>query len=632
MYVVPKRRASASKNDSDGTHAVMRRMPHNHSAPSKPQHLDTAHVDTGSTVFALPTDTHILDGFVDSQDGILMRQLERDMYYHDPICGGCVEIYSMLPFGDFSLSGLPDRDMLNKHLKCTEALRLKTLFPSVTIDQLVDGAVTGALAWNGKEKIFDKYLPLNLDFVDVFVNPFHGEDAVLDIKMNQDVPNFIFKRKDDPRVDRIMKDLPEVLRSFFTGGKLLKLDPENTVFIPRITHLSHYKQPSSLFRRVVPIWLLEKALMRGTIEQGYRRQRGILWIQMGGPDYVASIAEMQQMCNDVVLSDRDPTGAVLVTRPDVNFQEIREGGNLWKHSDIVDVYTPLKLRAMGFPQALIDGDLSVGGADSVMNVFNRTLRGHRDNLVRALCYEKIFPYVSIQNGFEKENELIETSSTVDISDEDYLREISSPNGRRLFRRNGRYTALADGRLRNLSDKDPSRYYIPTVNWHDSFRPEVQSDYLDTFDKLAAHNIPVPMRAYIAAGGMTVGDIVASMDEDFDLRQVMAKQMKKINKLMPQQPPDQQQNFARLIDAAQEVMASAGAERRGIFSRDEEMAEANDEYLRHVNKGPVSRRGRSHIEERANKVLAESAAKLGQRANHEIRKQGAAGRVIARTPK
>lgn len=632
MYVVPKRRDTASSKHKSGgdDHAY-----------SVATHTKES-MDTAATTFALPTDTHILDGFIDSQDGAMMRQCTRDMYYHDPICGGCVDIYSALPFGQFSLSGVPDREVLDKHLECCDAIRLETLFPSVTIDQLVDGAITGALSFNEKLKIFDKYLPLNLDCVEVFINPFHGEDALLDIKLDQDLQNLVFKKTGDARVERLLNQLPELLRQFFKGGKMLKLDPENTVYVPRLAHLSHYKVGSSLFRRAVPIWLMEKALMRGTIEQAYRRQRGIMWIQMGGPDYVASIAEMQQMGSDVVLADRDPLGAVLVTRPDVSFQEIREGGALWKHSDVVDTYTPLKLKAMGFPDALDSGELSVGGADTVMSVFNRTLRNQRDGVVRALCYDKIFPYVSIANDFKKEDRLLETSKAVktdkeDTAAEEMLRELASPYGERIFTRNGRHMAIADSRLRSMSDKDPRNFYIPTIHFHDSLRPEVQSDYLDTLDKLQAHNVPIPMRAWIAAAGIGVGDLVASMDEDLDLRKVLFDQMKKIKKYLPADPnagggAGGGGNFANLVDAADNLTASASADRRGILDREDDLGEVNERYLRNINGGPLSARGKALLENRADKVLAESGAKLGQQVNFETRKFGSKGREIARKAK
>lgn len=597
--------------------------------------------DAASAAFSLPVDMHILDGFVDTGNEIEMRQIYRDIYYHDPVCGTSVDIYSMLPFGDFSLSGVPEREMLGKFLETCEAISVKTLFPSMTIDQLVEGAATGGIYFNSKKKIFDTYLPLNLDFVDLYAHPIHGNPPLMDVKVSDEAKR-IFKNKGDPRVKKLLDALPDVLKDLFTGGKKVELAPENSVYIPRASHMSYRVEGVSLYRRVVPIWLIEKALARGTIESAYRRQRGIMWVQMGDMDWVASPAEMKQMGADVVLADRDPLGAVLVTRTGVNFSEIRDAQALWKHSDIVDIYNPIKLKAMGLNESLVNGDMAVGTADAVMTTFNRQIRSHRDNLVREFLYNKVFPLTSMANDFEKEDAYMETSSAYEIGQEPddntegMLREMASYNGKRVFRRNGRYMALADGQLRELDGKDPAKYYCPTVNWHDSLRPEVQADYLTTLDQLEQKGVPIPLRTLIAAAGMSVGDIVASMDEDTELRKVMFDHAKKIKKYLPA-PAEQQGGYggggydgSALANALVDLAASASAERRGILARADQFDEMSDKYYRNVNKGPVrSAKGKRLIEERANKVVAEAAVSLAERENAATRAYGRNGRPLGR---
>ena len=619
MFILP------TDNASKASHNV---QPKSRPIP-KSSYVNSPQMDTASTAFALPTDLHILDGFVDSGNDLQMRQIYRDLYYHDPICGTCVDIYSLLPFGDFSLSGIPDKEMLNKFLEMTETLRVKTLFPTMTIDQLVEGAITGAVMFNDKKKIFDTYLPLNLDFVELFTNPIHGGDPLMDIKVSDEAKR-IFKDKSDPRVKKIIDTLPDVLKDLFTKGTKLKLQTENGVYIPRTSRLSHKAEGISLFRRVVPIWLIEKALARGTIESAYRRQRGIMWVQMGDMDWIASPAEMQQMGSDVVMADRDPLGAVLVTRPGVQFSEIRDAQSLWKHSDVVDIYNPLKFKALGFSESLMSGELSIGSADSVMSVFNRQMRAHRDNMVRAFMYEKIFPYTSMANDFEKDDKFMETSSAhLDGPDGDLatLQELSNYNGKRVFkRRNGQYYAVADGQLRNLDGKDPSKYYNPTVNWHDSLRPEVQSEYLDTLDKLEQKGVPVPLRTLIAASGMSVGDIVASMDEDVELRKVMFDHMKKIKKFLPA-PPEGNMDQTSLLDTVQDLMSTASAERRNVLDRGADFEGLDDSYARNVNNGPVSLRGKKLINERANKAIAGASVLMAERENSKTRDLGRKGRAV-----
>jgi hypothetical protein len=393
-----------------------------------------------------------------------------------------------------------------------------------------------------------------------------------------------------------------------------------------------------LFRRVVPIWLIEKALGRGTIESAYRRQRGIMWVQMGDMDWVASPAEMQQMGSDVVMADRDPLGAVLVTRPGVNFSEIRDAQSLWKHSDIVDVYNPLKFKAMGLNEGIVNGDLAVGSADAVMTTFNRQLRAHRDNLVREFLYQQVFPYTSMANEFEKEDKYMETSRLTDVDDdgEKVLRELANYNGRRVFRRNGTYMAVADGQLRDLDGKDPTNYYCPMLNWHDSLRPDIQADYLDTLDKLEEKGVPIPLRTLIAAAGMSVGDIMASMDEDVELRKTLFEYAKKIKKYKPVEPVEGGQgggyDGSAYVDAVADMVGSASSERRGLWDRADDFEAMEDVYMRNVNGGPVSARGRKLINERANRITADGAVKVAEETNHEIRKYGKKGRPLPRRVK
>jgi len=568
--------------------------------------------DTASTGYMLPTDTQVLEGFVDSQNDTQMRQLYRDLYYHDAICGTCVDIYSLLPFGDFSLSGVPNKEMLNKFLGTCDALRLKSLFPAITIDQMVDGAVTGALSFDASKGIFNGYLPLNLDYVDVKPHPMHGRSALLDIQLPEESRR-LFNDLSDPRVKKLYDSLPKVLQELFTSGQKVKLEPEVSVYIPRPSRMSYKMHGVSLFRRVVPIWLLEKTLLRGTIEQAHRRQRGITVVTVGDIDWPATKEEMNTIGENIILADRDPLGAVLVTRPGVNFQDIKNPTDSWRHSDIVDVYSTLKFRAMGFSESMMSGDMNVGNADSIMSTFNHQVRAHRDNMVRSFLYEQVFPYTSMANDFRKEDKYLETSSDRQADYASYMRDGG------MFTYDNRHIARSSS-IPN-SGGDPSAYYCPTVNFYDTLKPEVQTDWLDRLDKLEAKGVPIPLRTFVAATGLSVGDLVASMDEDVELRKVMHKHARNLKKYMP---APTMENMASLLDVA----ASAGAERRSPLDRKDEFESISDVYAYKANGNRLpTLRGRKLIEEKANKVIAEARVNMSQRENHEIRKQGVNGRPL-----
>ena len=79
----------------------------------------------------------------------------------------------------------------------------------------------------------------------------------------------------------------------------------------------------SMFRRVVPIYLLEKMLYRGTISESQRRQRAIMHIQAGSETWTPINTELQGLVALFQQADLDPTGAIVATRNDVNVGEVR---------------------------------------------------------------------------------------------------------------------------------------------------------------------------------------------------------------------------------------------------------------------------------------------------------------------
>ena len=67
---------------------------------------------------------NLLDGII-SQDEISLRRIYRDMYYHDTIAGAAVDLFSNMPFSDFTLSGVKDASVLRVYQKNIENLAVK---------------------------------------------------------------------------------------------------------------------------------------------------------------------------------------------------------------------------------------------------------------------------------------------------------------------------------------------------------------------------------------------------------------------------------------------------------------------------------------------------------------------------
>jgi intein/homing endonuclease len=274
----------------------------------------------------------ILDGFVAHESDITMRAMYRDIYMHDPIAGSAVDLQAQLPFSDFTLSGLPSQDMLRTYAKSLEAIHVKTLLPELAVDYQVEGQFIGYANFDDSEKRITSIMPQNMDHCEITELPIYGRDPIIDVKMPDSVKKLL--SKNDPRVTEVFNKYGDDLKDMAKKGKF-PLDPRFTIFIARRTFTTT-TLGTSYYRRIVPIWLWEKALLRGTIDLSYRRQKSILHLMVGDEEWEPNNSELTQLVNMFIQADVDPTGAIVATRPGISTQEIRNGSDFWRYDEIYD--------------------------------------------------------------------------------------------------------------------------------------------------------------------------------------------------------------------------------------------------------------------------------------------------------
>lgn len=444
----------------------------------------------------------MLEGMDYEADDRQLFNVYRDIYFFDPIGGSYVDLFSTLPFSDVSFSGAKD-SVLDLYYEVNERLALSNSMPNITTDLLVTGAFCGSMLYNKERKKFIDMMTHRYDNIEVTPFPLLSQDPIFELRVPQDVKTAF--SKDNRRVDALRKELGAGFVDKMLNESMVELDPVGTIYIPRKTFT--FGEGVSAFRRMLPIWLIEKNLYRGTLIESGRRQRGILHAQLGDGDTWEPSQEEMDFITDLLLNaDSDPIGSIITTRLGVNISEFRQGGDFWKITDIWDQTAPFKMRTLGISEALLSGEANYDSAATGLTVFLESLRAYRDHVTRQIYYKKVFPLISLMNGFAV-----------------------GRNGK-IMKKSG----LMDGALHEIMYRlnDGSKLFIPNVHWSKQLRPDVDSAMMENLRAMTELGVPVPLRSIAAAGGFNFDQLLMDQDEDLALRHKLLaykKRMQEIDK-------------------------------------------------------------------------------------------------------
>ncbi len=434
----------------------------------------------------------LLTGFAPQQENAMFYNLYRDMYYNDAVCGSAVDLMSSMPFSEYSLGGVTDAKVLSSYTETLERLSLRSMFPEISVDYLVLGVHCSSLLYSKERKVFIDTMPHAVENMTVRTLPFYSQDPLVTVKFPVEVQNlFGANGSDSPRIERLRKLVGEKVIEKIAAGSL-ELDPLSTLYLPRKS-FSNTDFGTSYFRRVLPIYLIEKNLYRGTLVESARRQRGILHLTLGdGENWEPTIADMEYMTELFMNADSDPLGAIIATRMGVEVSEMRQGGDFWKVTDYSDSVLAHKLRALGISESFLSGDASYNTADNGLSVFIDQIRSYREMMTRKLFYDKLFPLVSLINGYTLNS-----------------------RGKIVIKENLLDTLSPEEALFTLNDG--SRLLIPQVSWAKNLKPEGDSMYMEVLNQMTEKGIPVPLRVLAAAGGLNLEELLRQKDDDLKNR-------------------------------------------------------------------------------------------------------------------
>jgi len=498
---------------------------------------------SGVTSFRGNYELGVMDGTIDLRNRKLLIALCRDMYMFDTIAGSAIDLMSNLPFSDFTLSGINDKKILQTYARSCENLRLRKFFPSMSIEYLTDGAHQSTLDWDQSEGIFKSIISHDSLDIDVVELPTFGSDPLLTLRVSERMKKLAKLAEKDPRIKKAVDGLPSIFKSMMSGkvqgggsGKNdeILLQPSSTVYIARQTY-SWKSEGTSYLHRIIPIWLMEKAFIRGTTESIYQRQRPIIHITAGdGGEYEPDDAELATIAELIKGASMDPVGAVIATRPDININEVVRGEDFWKWMDVNDQFAAAKLKALGISDAFLSGDSNFSTLEVSLSTFMEQLKAFRAMTTREFFNEKMFPSIAVAMDFKKSKRDMRVTSERELASP-YTETSMRGNLIQTRKRGGReeFIAICDGSsVADISQiKDITEYYIPTVDWHKQLGPTADTNYMDVLQQLTERGVPVPLRTIAAAGGMDIDKLMSQMDDDMELRTDLSKHMKKIKKLL-----------------------------------------------------------------------------------------------------
>lgn len=433
----------------------------------------------------------------------VVQRLYKDIYYNDAVGGSAVDLYSTMPFSsEFALGGMNDDKFMRPYLETCERLNLRTLIQEASVDLMVSGAFLGSLLYDRSKKRFIDIMTHRIEDADITGLPFYGQDPIIQVAIPKELRDMLSGTSESQRIQSLIKMLgPEVTETL--QREKLELEPLSTIYVPRKT-FSTNPLGTSYYRRILPLYLIEKNLYRGTLVESSRRQRGILHLTLGDESWEPTTGDMEFMTDLFMNADADPLGAVIATRMGLSTEELRQGGDFWKVTDIWDQTTQFKLRALGISEAFLSGDASYSNSDTSLTVFMESLRAFRDMMTRKVFYNKVFPLVSLINGF-------------------------TVNRRgKVVKKDGLMNGSTDEVLETM--QDGSKLLIPSVHWAKQLKPEGDQMYLEMLTALTEKGVPVPLRAFAAAGGFNLDELLQQQDDDMVLQEKIYAYQKTLQEL------------------------------------------------------------------------------------------------------
>lgn len=425
----------------------------------------------------IPADPHLIDTST-------LALFYRDIYFFDNVAGSCVDIQSHFPFSRFELRGLENKelDVFNSAL---DQLNIQQMMPMISVAHLVDGFFCGSLVFDARSKRFLDTLMHDALSCAVIPSPFFNIDPTINVRVGQATQQFMHDTSEYAK--RYLQSMPSQFIDMLRSGAFT-LDPVTTLFVPRRSTTD--RAYTSYLHRILPMYLLEKTLFRGTLVEAQRRQRAMTHLTAGDDNWTPTGEELMALVEQFQTAEYDPLGGWVSTRNAVQAVDIRPGGDFWKFTDMADILTPYKLRSLGVSEALLSGDASFAAAESAYSTFLETQNSYREDMTDRIFDSKIFPLIAVTNDMYKDHtKRAKSNQIIDF----------------LFNRNNRA---------NLK--------MPQLHWEKSLEAKGEENMAELLQLASEKGVPIPLKLWMTAAHIEPEGLIRDLEEDKVLRQRLSQ--------------------------------------------------------------------------------------------------------------
>lgn len=340
------------------------------------------------------------DKFYFPRNRVVANSIWREIYKRDPAVAIGTDMYAELPWSEFELTGIEDKEVLHTYEDMFTKLNIVPKLTNYTRDYLVTGELVLHNMFNSTKGVWERIIPHNPDYIKV-----EGVGFIMDQPLLSIIPTPEHKRlvnSTDPRVKKLLKLLPSSLINAFRAGKDNPLDALNTTFLPRLNSSTDLRG-TSLYTRLFRVIMYEDFIVNASLAVAQRNAAPLRIFKLGDPntnwipdqDDEASFAEMLSM------AESDPLAAIIMHH-NVSCELVGVTDRVLLISREWDYIERVKLLALGVSKAFLVGETSFASAVAGLQTLMERLLSLRNKFEKDWIISKLCdPIAKIQEFYRR---------------------------------------------------------------------------------------------------------------------------------------------------------------------------------------------------------------------------------------